>query len=150
MSEVTVVEQNEKVLAGVAHGSVLLGIFTNGLGGIVAALVIWLMQREKSAYVAGQALQALVYQTATMVITMMAWCCWGVLWTVLLLPPIFANPEAYENALPSGFWVGLGLMIVPLALWGLSILYGLWAAARTLGGHDFRYVIIGNWLESQK
>jgi hypothetical protein len=47
-------------------------------------------------------------------------------------------------------WAGLILMIVPLSIWGLTILYGLWGAARCLGGHDFKYAIIGNWLESQR
>jgi hypothetical protein len=46
-------------------------------------------------------------------------------------------------------WVGLGLIAVPLAIWGVTILYGLWGAVRCFGGHDFRYVIIGRWLEDQ-
>ncbi len=41
-------------------------------------------------------------------------------------------------------------MIVPLAIWGITILYGLWGAVRCLGGYDFRYAIIGRWLEGQK
>ncbi len=150
MSEQVVVKQDEKILAGLAHGSILLSIFTNGIGGIVAALVIWLIQKEKSAYVAAQALQALVYQAATMIVTMLAWCCWGVLWVAMFLPPLLANPEIYDTAPPAGMWAGLGLMLVPLAIWGLSILYGLWGAARCLGGHDFKYAIIGNWLEGLK
>ena len=150
MSENTTVKQDEKVLAGLAHGSILLGIFTNGIGGVVAALVIWLLQKEKSAYAASQALQALVYQVVTFLVTMLAWCCWGALWMIMLLPPLFANPEAYQYTPPAGLWIGLFLMVVPLGLWGLSILYGLWGAARCLGGHDFKYVIIGKWLEGQK
>ena len=149
MSEQITVKQDEKVLAALAHGSILLGLFTNGVGGIVSALVIWLLQKEKSAYVAAQALQSLVYQTAIFLVTMLAWCCWGVLWMATLLPPIFANPEAYETTPPPGLWIGLSLMIVPLGIWGLTILYGLWGAARCLGGHDFKYAVIGNWLESQ-
>ena len=149
MNAQTGVSQNEKVLAGLAHGSILLGLFSNGLGGIVAALVIWLIQKEKSAYVAAQALQALVYQALTFLITMLAWCCWGVLWMALLLPPILADPAAYENAVPPGMWTGLILIIVPLVIWGITILYGLWGAARCLGGHDFRYAVIGRWLDKQ-
>jgi hypothetical protein len=47
-------------------------------------------------------------------------------------------------------WAGLILMIVPPGIWGLIILYGLWGAGRCLGGHDFKYAIIGKWLESQR
>ena len=147
MSKVTV-QQDEKVLAGLAHGSILLGFFTNGVGGIVAALMIWLLQKEKSAYVAAQALQALVYQAAITIMTILLWCCWGALYMMMLLPPIFANPEAYESTPPPGLWLGLILMLIPLGICGLTILYGLWGAARCLGGHDFKYAIIGNWLES--
>ena len=148
MSEQVTISQDDKALAAMAHASILLGIITSGIGGIVAALVIWLVQKEKSAYVAYQALQALVYQGVVMVITIIAWCCWGALWMLMLLPPLFANPEAYNYAPPPGLWIGLFLMVVPFAIWGLTILYGLWGAVRCLGGHDFRYVIIGNWLDS--
>ena len=149
MNERATFSQDERVLAGLAHGSILLGLFSNGIGGIIAALVIWLTQREKSAYVAAQALQALVYQAVTFVVIMLAWCCWSALWMLMLFAPLSANPAAYEAALPAGFWVGLLLMVVPLGLWGLTIVYGLWGAARCLGGHDFRYVLIGNWVERQ-
>ena len=148
MSEKSTITQDERVLAALAHGSIFLGIFTSGIGGIVTALVIWLVQKEKSAYVAAQALQALVYQVVTFLITMLAWCCWGLLWTLMILVPVISNPAAYETALPAGFWGGLLLIIVPLGIWGVAILYGLWAAARCLGGHDFEYVLIGRWVES--
>jgi hypothetical protein len=45
--------------------------------------------------------------------------------------------------------VGLLLMVVPFGIWGLTILYGLYGAVRCYGGHDFKYAIIGDWLESQ-
>jgi hypothetical protein len=148
MSEQASLTQNEKTLAGLAHGSILLSIFTSGIGGIIATLVIWATQKEKSAYVAGQALQALVYQAVVFIVTMLAWCCWGMLWMVMILVPITADPGAYDTTPPAGLWVGLFLMVVPLAIWGLAILYGLWGAVRCLGGHDFKYAIIGNWLKS--
>jgi len=149
MSDQVTLTQNEKTLAGLAHGSILLGLFTSGVGGIVTALVIWLVEKEKSAYVAAQALQALVYQAVTFIVTMLAWCCWGVLWMVMILGPLSANPSAYDAAPPAGMWFGLFLMLVPLVIWGLTILYGLWGAARCLGGHDFKYAIVADWLKGK-
>jgi uncharacterized Tic20 family protein len=149
MSQQVSVSQDEKTLAGLAHGSILLGLFTNGIGGIVAALVIWATQKDKSEYVAMQALQAMVYQAATFLLTMLAWCCWGLVWTAMILVPLWTSPGAYEQAPPAGMWIGLFLIVVPLAVWGVTILYGLWGAARCLGGYDFRYALIGRWLESQ-
>lgn len=150
MSQEKAIAKDEEVMAALAHGSILLGIFTNGIGGVVAALVIWLIEKEKSAYAAFQALQALVYQAAAFLLTMLAWCCWGVVWMLGFLPPLLANPEAYRDVPPPGLWIGMLLMVIPLAIWGLTILYGLWGAARCLGGHDFRYAIIGRWLENQR
>jgi uncharacterized Tic20 family protein len=150
MSEEVATNQDERMLAGLAHGSILLGFFTSGIGGIVAALVIWLLQREKSRYVAVQALQALVYQVVTFLVAMLAWCCWGALWMMMIFPPLISNPTCCESAPPAGLWAGMFLMVVPLGIWGLTILYGLWGAVRCLAGHDFRYAIIGNWLENQE
>ncbi len=150
MSQEKAIAKDEEVMAALAHGSILLSIFTNGIGGIVVALVIWLIEKEKSAYAAFQALQALVYQAAAFLLTMLAWCCWGVVWMLGFLPPLLANPEAYQDVPPPGLWIGMLLMVIPLAIWGLTILYGLWGAARCLGGHDFRYAIVGGWLENQR
>jgi uncharacterized Tic20 family protein len=149
MDKQMTLRQDEKTLAALAHGSIVIGLMTNGMGGIIAALVIWLVQKEKSAYVAAQALQSLIYQAITFLVTMIAWCCWVVLYMALIFVPLLSNPGAYEAAPPAGLWVGLALMIVPFGIWGLIILYGLYGAVRCLGGHDFKYAIIGNWLDSQ-
>ncbi len=149
MSDQVATTQDERTLAALAHGSVLLGPFTSGLGGIVTALVIWAVQREKSTFVAYHALQALVYQVAVFLVTTLAWCCWGILWTMLIMLPLIANPGMYDTSPPAGLWVGMALMVVPLVIWGLTILYGLWGAVRTLSGHDFKYAIAGDWVKAQ-
>jgi uncharacterized Tic20 family protein len=150
MSEHATVSQNERGLAGLAHGSILLGLFTSGIGGIIAALIIWLTQKERSPYVAFQALQALVYQGLTFLIIMTCWCFWGLMWTASILAPLLGNPDLYQDNPPATLWVGLVMMIIPLGVWGLTILYGLYGAARCFAGHDFKYAVIGNWLESQE
>jgi len=150
MGEQSAIKQDERVLAGLAHGSVVLGPLTNGVGGIVSALVIWLIQRDKSAYVAFQALQALVYQVAAFVLTVLVLCCWIAVWMVMWVPAMAASPEVYKDVPPAGMWIGLALMIVPIGVWVVTMVYGLIGAVRTLGGHDFQYVVIGKWLKSQK
>jgi uncharacterized Tic20 family protein len=150
MSEEMTVSRDERMMAGLAHGGILLGPVTNGVGGIGVALLIWLTQRGKSAYVAAQALQALVYQLVTLLLAMMFWCCWGGLWMLMIMPPLIANPSAYENTPPPGMWAGLILMIFPLGLMGLTTLYGLYGAVRSMSGHDFKYAVIGNWLEGRR
>ena len=102
------IRQDERVLAGLAHGSIVLGVLTNGIGGIGVALAIWLTQWHKSAHVARQSLQALVYQVAATVIGWLAWCCWGVLWLFMLIPSFVSASTADP---PAAVWVGLALMI---------------------------------------
>ena len=148
--ETAAIEQNERLLAALAHGSVLFAIFTNGIGGIAAALVIWLTQKEKSEYVRFQALQALVYQALIFIVTMGLWFCWGMSWLVLLMPPLIANPGAYQTTPPPGLWVGLSLIAVPVCVGLLTLVYGLWGAVRCLSGADFRYLVIGNWVAAQE
>jgi uncharacterized Tic20 family protein len=49
--------QNDKIMAALAHISALLPLM-----GVIAPIVIWATQKDKSEYVAFQALQAVVYQ----------------------------------------------------------------------------------------
>jgi uncharacterized Tic20 family protein len=141
--------QGERTLAGLAHASILLGLVTSGVGGILAALVIWLTQKGKSAYAAAQALQALIYQAAVLILTTLVWCCWGLALLVLVAAPMSVDPAAYESAPPATLWLGMALMIIPIGIWGLAILYALYGAARCFGGHDFAYAVVGPWLKDQ-
>ena len=60
MSDQVTITQDDKVLAGLAHGSTLLNLFTGGFGGIIAALVIWLTQKDKSRLSLGHLLKVLL------------------------------------------------------------------------------------------
>jgi uncharacterized Tic20 family protein len=127
-------------MAALAHGSVV----ANGLG-ILVGLVIWVTQREKSAYAAGQGLQAAVYQLFGMIAIVALWVIWGIFYALTFIP-VVRNPEQYNDAPPPLFWVGLGSMLVPFAVmivWGV---YGLWGALAAWRGKDFRYAIIGQYL----
>ena len=144
------VDQGERHMAALAHGSIILGVLTSGVGGIFAAMIIWLTQREKSTYVAYQALQALVYQTTTLLLTFLGFCLWGVFFTITIVPPMAANPGLYQNAPPSSIWVGMFMLICPFALWLVTLLYGIWGAVRCYSGADFQYMVIGKLLENSQ
>ncbi len=144
------VSQEERTMAALAHGSILLGVLTSGIGGIFAAMIIWLTQREKSTYVAYQSLQAMIYQIVVLLLTVVAFCFWGVLLMLMVAPPIMANPDLYQSAPPVSLFFGMALLICPCGLWLGTILYGVWGAIRCLGGSDFTYVGIGRLLESNE
>jgi uncharacterized Tic20 family protein len=128
-------------MAALAHGSAILF----GMG-IIAAVVVWASQKEKSRYVAFQALQALVYQFAGLVVVMLGWCCWLALYFLSFIPLIAAAEQGASDP-PLFFIFSMLLMFVPLAIMGLWILGGLWGAVRTLQGQDFKYLAIGQQLE---
>ena len=53
------VSKDERNLAMFAHLSALAGLIFPAGGNVIAPLVVWLTQREKSAFVADQSLEAL-------------------------------------------------------------------------------------------
>lgn len=137
--------EDERVMAGLAHASIVLSLLTGGLGGIIAALVVWLTQRKESAWVGFQAFQALVYQLLGLAVGFLSMMCWFVLWVGSLFPAM-ANPNQYSDAPPAGFFVVLSLLCIPILIWVLWTLYGLWAALRAWQGEDFRYALVGSAL----
>ncbi len=131
-----------RLLAALAHASVV----AQGVG-ILVGVVVYVTQRDKSRFAAFQALQAAVYQLLNLIIIMGLWLVWGVFYGLSMIPLIQqaeANPDA---APPAIFWISLVSMVIPLIYMLLIALYGLWAGLRTWQGHDFRYLLIGPWLE---
>jgi uncharacterized Tic20 family protein len=143
----------ERVLAALAHGSILLWVPLNivgdgiifglvGMGiGIAVTLSIWLAMKGRSAYVRAQALQAVVYQVAVVVVTAVGSIVWLVLCAMIWMDFVGGGGPAWAEATLFAFAVGLPV---------LAILYALWGAVRCLGGHDFRYAIVsklvGRWI----
>jgi uncharacterized Tic20 family protein len=122
---------DERTWAMLAHLSTLINLFTGFLGPFVA-LIIYLVYKDRSRYVAYQSLQAFLMQ-------LIGWVGGGiaafVLWTV--------------SGLLSIVLVGICLMpiaavvsIVPLA----AIIYGIVGAVQTNQGQDFKYWLIGDWV----
>src|SRR5919199_4844655 len=75
--------QDERTWSMLAHLSVLLNIIT-GIGGPIAALLIWLVYKDKSQRVAFHSLQSLWYQVAWIVILAVGWTVTGILMLVLI------------------------------------------------------------------
>jgi uncharacterized Tic20 family protein len=134
--------RDERIMAALAHGSIVLF----GMG-IVAAIVLWVTEKEKSRYVAFQALQAVAYHIVGLVIFLVGMGCWLALYFVSFIPLMTAPEEPTGSALWL-FLVVTFLMLVPFVQMGLWTLGGWWGAARTLQGKAFRYVLIGRYLEN--
>jgi uncharacterized Tic20 family protein len=130
-----------RLLAALAHGAII----TQGLG-LLAGVIVYVNQREKSRWAAFQALQAAVYQVITLLITIGLWIVWGVFYAISFIP-LIQLPEGYEGAPPPIFVIALVSMVIPMLYMLVVGLYGLWGALQTWQGKDFRYAVIGGWLE---
>lgn len=128
----------ERTWAMVAHLSVLLNLVTGFLG-VVAALVIYIIFKDRSRYVGYQAMQSFVFQLvfwagAGLLIGLM-WAITGALSAIII--GILCVPFALL------FSVVLGLM--PLA----ALVYGVYGGIEANEGKDFRYWLVGDWLRAR-
>ena len=128
-----------RLLAALAHGSVV----AQGIG-ILVGVLVYITQRDKSRYAAFQGLQAAVFQLVNLLIVIGMWVVWGVLYGLSIIQLIRLGENAEP---PAFFWIALISMVIPIIYMVLISLYGLWGAVRTWQGKDFRYLIIGRWLE---
>jgi hypothetical protein len=124
----------ERTWAMLAHLSVLINLVTGALGPI-AALLIYLVYKDRSRYVAYQSLQSLLLQ-------LIGWVGGGL---------IIGAAWAITGALSA---VIIGLCLIPFALLITlflpvgTIVYSIIAAVKTNQGKDFRYWLIGDWVRS--
>src|ERR671916_517519 len=119
--------QEEKSWSILAHLSVFLNLFTGFLGP-VAALVIWLVYRDRSPKVAFHALQSMWYQVAWLVLLGIGWAFTGLLMLILigfLLVPVMAL-----------------LTLVPFA-------HAAYAAYKVSQGSDYRYLFVADLIEDR-
>ena len=131
------VTNDERTMAALAHGSIVLTLMTGGFAGLLVAFVIWIVYRDKSRWVAGQAFQALVFQGAGTILA------YGL---ALLSAGAFAISSLLTVILiglclfPFALLLGLLALVFPLA----ATLYGLFGAWETYQGRDFQYWWIGD------
>ena len=123
---------DERTWAMLAHLSVLANLVTGFLGP-VAALVIYLVYKERSRYVAYQSFQAFIFQ-------LVAWVGGGFLaavaWTISasLVPVVGLGCLCMPGA--------AAVSLIPLA----ALVYGVIGAVQCNSGQDFRYWLIGDWV----
>lgn len=139
--------QNDKIMAALAHISALLPLM-----GVIAPIIIWATQKDKSEYVAFQALQAVAYQLLMILAWFVGMGCYMLSFfgTFFTIPFAGANGSEVDPAVAPVFMLGF---IIPFIIFGaifiggaLFVVYGLIGAIQVFQGKDFRYIIIGNRL----
>lgn len=121
--------------AMVSHLSILLNLFTGFLGPIVA-LIIYLVYKDRSRYVAYQAMQSFVFQ---LVFFVGAGALAAILWviTIPLMLLIIGCCLAPIAVLVS---------VIPFA----AVVYGVVGGIQTAQGDDFRYWLVSDWVMPQE
>jgi len=147
---------SEWTTASLAHASILLTLilaFAGGVGallGLIIPLAMYLSYRERSRFIALHALQALIYQLV------------GVLAYTLLVAVTVAAVTIGWTISGLLSLVVIGFLLMPLVLLvtvlmvilllGLPLVwvgYGLYAAYRVYEGNNFRYWLLGEWMERE-
>jgi uncharacterized protein len=123
----------ERQWAMFAHLGVLINL-VSGFLGLAVPLIIYMIYKDRSRYVAYQSLQALIFQLIWWlgggVIAGITWAVTGVLSAVLV--GILCIPLACLVSL------------IPLAAVG----YGVYGGIQTNQGQDFKYWLIGDWVRN--
>ena len=123
----------ERQWAMFAHLGVLVNL-VSGFLGLAVPLIIYVIYKDRSRYVAYQSLQALIFQLIWWlgggIITGIAWAATGVLSAVLV--GLLCIPLACLVSL------------IPLAALG----YGVYGGIQTSQGQDFKYWLIGDWVRN--
>jgi uncharacterized Tic20 family protein len=120
--------QDERRWSIIAHLSILLDLIT-AIGGPVAALIIWLVYKDRSRKVAFHALQSLWYQVAWIVILGVGWFITYILMVVVigfLLVPVMAI-----------------VSVVPFV-------HQCYAAYKVSQGVEYRYPIVAGMVDGER
>jgi len=126
---------DERTWGMLAHLSTLLNLVT-GFGGPIAALIIYIIYKDRSRFVAYHALQAMVFQLIWWfgggVLIGLMWAIVGVLSAVLVgivLIPVAACITPLLAIMPVG-----------------AVIYGFVGAVQVNQGQDFKYWLTGDWV----
>ena len=119
--------QEERTWSVLAHLSVFLNLFTGFLGP-VAALVIWLVYRDRSQKVAFHALQSVWYQVAWLVLLGAGWALTGLLTLILI-----------------------GFLLIPVMALATVVpfVHMAYAAYRVSKGDDYRYPLVADLIQAR-
>ena len=120
--------QDERTWSIIAHLTILLNLIS-GIGGPVAALIIWLVYKDRSQKVAFHALQSLWYQVAWIVILVVGWSVTGILMLVLV-----------------------GFLLVPVMAIAsvIPFVHQCYAAYKISQGVDYRYPVIADMVDGER
>jgi uncharacterized Tic20 family protein len=126
---------DERTWGMLAHLSVLLNLIT-GFAGSIAALIIYLVYKDRSRLVAYHALQSAIFQLIWWfgggVLIGLMWAVVGALSAILIGVVL----------IPFAILFTFVLALLPLG----ALVYGVIGAVQVSQGQDFKYWLVGDWV----
>jgi uncharacterized Tic20 family protein len=142
--------QEDNWVAGVCHATAILQLW-----GVVTPLIVWFSQKERSARLRFQSMQAFVYQVIALAVYMLGMAVYmaffvGMVFT-LVIGSAMGNSQKVQG--PPAFMMAAFFVIMILFWFIIAILMPVyyllagWAGFRVIRGHHFRYPILGKIME---
>jgi uncharacterized Tic20 family protein len=134
------INSEERLMSLLSHLSIIIPNI-----GVIAPIIIWVTQKDKSKFVRFNAIQAVFFQLLFFVLLILSIFI-GLILMFISLPVITRNPDAAPGVL---FWVSMGVMNLYFPLWIIFAIYAAVAGAKSFKGRIFRYLIIGRIIEKR-
>ena len=132
------ISKEEKLMALLSH----LSIFIPNIG-ILALIIIWVTNKEKSNFVRFNALQAIFFQLIFFIL-MMLFIFVGIILMLIAIPWFDLSSNAEPGIL---FFLSMVFMFMYFPLWIIFGIYAVVASAKSFKGRIFKYAIIGRIIE---
>lgn len=146
------VAQEDKILAALAHSMVILPVI-----GLLAPILIWATQKERSSFVGFQTLQAVAYQFLEVLGYFLCMGCYMFSTFAMIFLASFLGFAVEGKGPAAGIFPVAPLVLFNLATFAIFALllliwlafmgYGLYGAWATLQGREFRYILIAPRVE---
>jgi uncharacterized Tic20 family protein len=142
--------QEDNWVAGICHATAILQFW-----GIVTPLLVWFTQKERSARLRFQSMQAFVYQLIALIVYLAGMALYMLSFFGMFFLPFLAgvSSEGGEIQGPAGLLM-LGFFVIIMIFWLASMIlvpvYYLlagFASLRLIQGRHFHYPILGGILE---
>jgi uncharacterized Tic20 family protein len=128
------IKSDEKLMSLISHLAVVIPNI-----GVIAPIVIWITQRDKSKFVRFNAIQAIFFQLVLFILIMLSVFI-GIILMAIAIPLMREEPGVL-------FWVSMGVIYLFVPLWFIFSIYAVVAGIKSFKGIIFRYPIIGRIIE---
>jgi uncharacterized Tic20 family protein len=144
--------QEDNWVAGICHATAILQLW-----GVVTPLIVWFSQKERSARLQFQSLQASLYQIIALAVYMLGMAIYMVFFMGMFATTIVSGPMRGSNELQGLPAFKMAVFFVVMMVFVLVIMVGMpiyyllagLAGFRVIRGHHFRYPILGKIIEKR-